>query len=147
MANEMSYVEAAYDVLKEEYEKNGNKSVPMKFTDLMLQSFAKLGLTDEEKLLALAGKFYTALTLDGRFVMKENNTWVLREHEMFENVHIDMNEVYIDEDGSEEGDGDGDSGEKKNLDSDLDGGAEEDGKSDEAQTEESSADEDEDENN
>ena len=37
------------------------------------------------------------MTVDGRFVIKENNTWVLRDHELFSNIHIDMNAVYVDD--------------------------------------------------
>ncbi len=66
----------------------------MAFGDLMVAVGHELGYDSEEALLKVASRFYTDLTLDGRFVIKENNTWVLREHELFENVHIDMNEVY-----------------------------------------------------
>ena len=42
--------------------------------------------------------FYTNLTLDGRFVCVGDNKWNLRERVKFENVHIDMNEIYADDD-------------------------------------------------
>jgi DNA-directed RNA polymerase subunit delta len=91
-----SLVNAAYDVLTKKYAEHGSE--PMPFSDLLLAVGQEIGVEDEEALLKLASRFYTDLTLDGRFVIKENNTWVLREHEKFENVHIDMNEVYsIDE--------------------------------------------------
>ena len=88
-----SFVNAAYDVLAKKYDEE-KASVPMPFGDLMVAVGHELGYDNEEDLLKIASRFYTDLTLDGRFVIKENNTWVLREHEMFENVHIDMNEVY-----------------------------------------------------
>ena len=41
--------------------------------------------------------FYTNLTLDGRFVCVGENKWNLRERVTFDKVHIDMNEIYADE--------------------------------------------------
>ena len=41
--------------------------------------------------------FYTNLTLDGRFVNVGDNKWNLRERVTFDRVHIDMNEIYADE--------------------------------------------------
>ena len=41
--------------------------------------------------------FYTNLTLDGRFVNVGENKWDLRERVTFDKVHIDMNEIYADE--------------------------------------------------
>ena len=41
--------------------------------------------------------FYTNLTLDGRFVNVGDNKWNLRERVTFDKVHIDMNEIYNDE--------------------------------------------------
>ena len=46
--------------------------------------------------------FYTQLTLDGRFVREVENTWNLRSRLKFENVHIDMNDIYLAEDDEEE---------------------------------------------
>lgn len=121
MSNNISYVDLAYQVLVEFYDShkdaNGGKSVPMKFLDLLKEVGERLGYETEEQFIELASKFYTALTLDGRFVAKENNTWVLREHEKYEDVHIDMNKIYtLDEededaeetDGSEDKENDSD---------------------------------------
>ena len=41
--------------------------------------------------------FYTNLTLDGRFVCVGENKWNLRERVTFDKVHIDMNEIYAEE--------------------------------------------------
>ena len=41
--------------------------------------------------------FYTNLTLDGRFVNVGDNKWNLRERVTFDKVHIDMNEIYVDD--------------------------------------------------
>lgn len=46
------------------------------------------------------GRFYTNLSLDGRFVTLGSNTWDLRVRNTFDKVHIDMKDVYsgMDED-------------------------------------------------
>ena len=41
--------------------------------------------------------FYTNLTLDGRFVNVGDNKWNLRERVTFDKVHIDMNDIYVEE--------------------------------------------------
>ena len=41
--------------------------------------------------------FYTNLTLDGRFVNVGDNKWNLRERVTFDKVHIDMNEIYVED--------------------------------------------------
>lgn len=45
--------------------------------------------------------FYTNITLDGRFITVGENAWDLRSRHKFEEVHIDMNDVYADEEGEE----------------------------------------------
>lgn len=89
-----SLVDTAYDVLTKRYAEMGKKFTPIPFSDLTLSVGEELGYESDEELLKIASRFYTELTLDGRFVIKGNNTWVLREHELYANVHIDMNEVY-----------------------------------------------------
>lgn len=46
--------------------------------------------------------FYTDITLDGRFITLGENRWDLRDRHKFENVHIDMNDVYADLEEDEE---------------------------------------------
>ena len=41
--------------------------------------------------------FYTNVTLDGRFITVGENQWDLRSRHKFENVHIDMNDIYAEE--------------------------------------------------
>ena len=90
-----SLVNVAYEILSEDYN-SGNKE-PKPFLQLCSEICDRIGMTEEE-FMKLVSRFYTDLTLDGRFVIKENNTWTLREHELYKNVHIDMNKVYsIDE--------------------------------------------------
>ena len=45
--------------------------------------------------------FYTNLTLDGRFVHVGDNKWNLRERVKYEKVHIDMSEIYQEEESDE----------------------------------------------
>ena len=45
--------------------------------------------------------FYTNLTLDGRFVNVGDNKWNLRERVTFDKVHIDMNDIYAEEEEEE----------------------------------------------
>lgn len=53
--------------------------------------------------------FYTNITLDGRFITVGENRWDLRSRHKFDEVHIDMNDIYADdeEDASEEDSDDG----------------------------------------
>ena len=55
-------------------------------------------LSNEESL------FYTNITLDGRFITVGENNWDLRSRHKFSDVHIDMNDIYADdeEEASEE---------------------------------------------
>ena len=39
-------------------------------------------------------KFYTNLFMDGRFITLGDNTWDLRDRYSYSKVHIDMNDVY-----------------------------------------------------
>ena len=41
--------------------------------------------------------FYTNITLDGRMITVGDNFWDLRSRHKFEEVHIDMKDVYSDE--------------------------------------------------
>ena len=90
-----SLVNVAYEILSEDYKSGKKEHKP--FLQLCSEICDRIGMTEEE-FMKLVSRFYTDLTLDGRFVIKENNTWTLREHELYKNVHIDMNKVYsIDE--------------------------------------------------
>lgn len=84
--NNKSMVDVAYDVLVEE------KRV-LKFDELYKLVSKKIGLSEEEAQNKIS-KFYTNLSLDGRFVTLQNNERDLRSNQTFEKVHIDMNAVY-----------------------------------------------------
>lgn len=89
------------------FELVSKKKNPIAFSKLWEEVSQIQGLSAEDAKLK-AGKFYTSLSLDGRFITLGDNTWDLRERYTFDKVHIDMNEVYSDdadeeiEDDSEE---------------------------------------------
>lgn len=89
---EKSLLDYGYDVLL-------GKSEPVKFIDLFNEviSVSGLELTDEEKKRRMS-KFYTQLSLDGRFITLTDNYWDLRARHVFEQVHLDMIDAYSDED-------------------------------------------------
>ena len=96
MRNDKSMLEVAYEILEK---KNG--AIP--FVDLMNQVAEILGMSEEEKNARL-GTFYTDLTLDGRFVALTDNNWDLRKNHTYDKVHIDYNEVYSEEEDSDDKD-------------------------------------------
>lgn len=60
-------------------------------------------IIDEKRTL-----FYTNITLDGRFITVGENDWDLRTRHKFEDVHIDMNDIYAEEESeSDDEDADG----------------------------------------
>ena len=74
------------------YELVSNKRKPVEFSKLWEEVSQIQGLSEEEA-KGKASKFYTALSLDGRFITLGENTWDLRSRYTFDKVHIDMNEV------------------------------------------------------
>lgn len=87
---EKSMLDVAYEIISAE-------DNPVSFKNLVEQIGAKLNLSEEELKGKLA-RFYTNLMLDGRFVTLGENTWDLRARNKFEKVHIDMNDVYKEDD-------------------------------------------------
>lgn len=90
-----SMVGVAYEVLKSHED-------PMLFKDLFNEVCAILELSEDEK-RAIIAKFYTNLSLDGRFVDLKDNNWDLRDRQTYDKVHIDMNAVYSDIDAETSG--------------------------------------------
>ncbi len=85
-----SMVDVAYDVITENHR-------IMNFQELYSEVAVKLGFSDEEKLDKIS-KFYTNLSLDGRFVTLGNNEWDLRTNQTYDKTHIDVNDVYTEMD-------------------------------------------------
>ncbi len=117
---EKSLVSVAYEILSEDY--NNGKTNPKPFLELCSEICSRVNLTEEE-FMKLVSRFYTDLTLDGRFVIKENNTWVLREHVKYKELHTDMNKAYsemadddeFDENGKKKSEENGDDVEESEL--------------------------------
>lgn len=78
------------------FELVSRKKNPVVFSKLWEEVSQIQGLSEEEA-KKKASKFYTALSLDGRFITLGDNTWDLRSRYTFDKVHIDMNEVYTDD--------------------------------------------------
>ena len=85
----MNMIEAAYEIVK-------NAKEPLTFQQLWKKIVETIGLS-EEAANAKISKFYTQLSFDNRFVMLEENHWDLRERHSFDEAHIDMNEIYLEE--------------------------------------------------
>lgn len=79
------------------FELLSKKTKPVAFNKLWKEVSEILGLSEEETSNKI-GTFYTHITLDGRFVLLENNTWDLRNRHKYEEIKIDMNALYIEED-------------------------------------------------
>ena len=84
-----SFANTAYDIVV----KHGDA---LPFATLWNAVCEELGLTEEDRINRVS-YFYTQLTLDGRFVTLGENVWDLRIRHTFDKVHIDMNEVYSDD--------------------------------------------------
>lgn len=89
--NEKSLLDYGFDVLSASKE-------PVKFIDLFNKAVSLSGLElSEQDLKARMSKFYTQLSLDGRFITLTDNFWDLRSRHKFEQVHLDMIDAYSDE--------------------------------------------------
>lgn len=90
--NDKALIDYAYDIIKERYA-SVKEADPITFMQLCRDICERANISEEE-FAKQVSSFYTDLTLDGRFVIRENNTWSLKEFEKYENIHIDMNDVY-----------------------------------------------------
>ncbi len=81
-----SMVDVAYDIMVRE------KKI-FKFNELYSLVATELGF-DEDTKTSRISKFYTNLSLDGRFVNLSDYTWDLRANQTFEKAHIEMKEYY-----------------------------------------------------
>lgn len=90
-----SLLDLAYEVILE-YE-----NPPISFHDLW-EEVTKKAEFELHQIRGKIGRFYTDLSLDGRFVTLPDNYWDLRVHHTFDKVHIDMNDVYSDVEATDE---------------------------------------------
>ena len=81
-----SMVDVAYSILK-------NEGTILSFTELFDKVAEKLELTESEKNDRISS-FYTDISLDGRLVNVKDNKWDLRVNQKYENVQMDINNVY-----------------------------------------------------
>ena len=84
----LSMVDVAYNLMTK-------KKKEVDFAKLYQEVSEIKGFTEQEAEDRMS-VFYTDITLDGRFITLGDNRWDLRERHKFENVHIDMNDVYAD---------------------------------------------------
>lgn len=61
---------------------------------------------DEEQKDDNESLFYTNMIMDGRMITVGENKWDLRTRHKFEEVHIDMNDIYSDDETEETSDED-----------------------------------------
>lgn len=83
------------------FELVSKKKNPVEFKKLWDEVSQIQGMGEEEA-KGKSGKFYTQLSLDGRFIVLKDNTWDLRSRYTFDKVHIDISEVYTDESEEDE---------------------------------------------
>ena len=89
--NEKSLLDYGFDVLSASKE-------PVKFIDLFNKALDLSGLElSDADLKIRMSKFYTQLSLDGRFITLTDNYWDLRSRHVFEQVHLGMIDAYSDD--------------------------------------------------
>lgn len=88
MAYSNSIIDEAYKILK------GREEVS--FEELWQEITTRLQLSETSAKRKISS-FYTQLIVDGRFVTVGENVWVLKEKCTFDKIHIDMNDVYADD--------------------------------------------------
>ncbi|RHM61502.1 MULTISPECIES: DNA-directed RNA polymerase subunit delta [Coprobacillaceae] len=101
MEKNMSMVDVAFELMSK-------KKKAMNFYKLWQEVSEVKGFSEEEA-EEKESLFYTNITLDGRFITTGENNWDLRSRHKFNEVHIDMNDIYNDEEESEEVEDDDDS--------------------------------------
>ena len=84
-----SMVDVAFDLMTK-------KKKPVDFYKLWQEVSEIKGFNQEDK-DENESLFYTNITLDGRFITVGENRWDLRSRRKFDEVHIDMNDIYAEE--------------------------------------------------
>ena len=100
MDKNRSMVDVAYELMSK-------KKKAVNFYKLWQEVSEVKGFDEEEKdewdhEFDFDSLFYTNITLDGRFITIGENNWDLRSRHKFDEVHIDMNDIYTDEDEESE---------------------------------------------
>ena len=89
-----SMVDVAFELMKK-------KKKPVDFYKLW-QEVSEVKGFDAEEREEKESQFYTNITLDGRLITVGENCWDLRSRHKFSEVHIDMNDIYSDEEEVDE---------------------------------------------
>ncbi|MCD8028376.1 MAG: DNA-directed RNA polymerase subunit delta [Erysipelotrichaceae bacterium] len=84
-----SMVDIAYELLT-------RKKKPVNFYKLW-EEVAQIKGFNEEEMDENQSLFYSDITLDGRIITTGENNWDLRSRHKFADVHIDMNNIYAEE--------------------------------------------------
>ncbi len=79
-------IETAYSILEV-----SEGSMPFQQLWDKVKAELEIGPDEEQRRI---GHFYTDISLDGRFVEGKDNSWNLRSRTKYEDVHIDMSDVY-----------------------------------------------------
>ncbi len=90
MATKQSMTDIAYDILS-------GKKRPVLFAKLWEEVSSTYGASNDK-----IAQFYSDLTLDSRFVSLKDNKWDLVERRKFEESHIDLSEIELDDDDEQE---------------------------------------------
>lgn len=90
MATKQSMTDIAYDILS-------GKKRPVLFGKLWEEVSSTYGASNDK-----IAQFYSDLTLDSRFVSLKDNKWDLVERRKFEESHIDLSEIELDDDDEQE---------------------------------------------
>ena len=91
--NQNSMLDIAYDLMSK-------KKKAMDFYSLYEEVSEVKGFNEQEA-KDHQSLFYTNITLDGRFITIGENQWDLRSRHKFEDVHIDMNDIYAEEENDD----------------------------------------------
>lgn len=88
-----SMANAAYEIISK-------RKKPVAFDKLFDEVAKSLGMSDEEKTKCIA-KCYTQLTIDGRFIATGDNKWDLKSRYSFDKTHVDMADLYSEDEDVE----------------------------------------------
>lgn len=114
MKNDKSMRDVAYELIK------ANKNEPIQFPKLFDKVAEELEMSPEEKEDRISD-FYTDLTMDGRFVTFDGESWDLRENHLSDTVTFRPLETEEETDEDEE-----DKEEAKEFESKINGGSSDD---------------------
>lgn len=102
MAKEIKDRESKTDIAYRIMQKRKKEISFYELWDKIKEELAKeLAPEDLEEVENDISFFYTNLTLDGRFVQLADNKWNLRERVKFDDIHMDMNDIYQEDEESE----------------------------------------------